>query len=142
MVKDGAFGHKIDYVPIFFGDSKSQRASKLYYWFKSYGNFAEWVYFAYWWSCIGKGMRLQPAQQACFTTHCTGGNCLDSLTTSTLWLPVRAAAEGIHGTPGLFDITLEDRARYAAYYRGQSFFWPKEELIMLFGPFDTIFGVQ
>ena len=22
--------------------------------------------FAYWWSCIGKGLRLQPAQQACF----------------------------------------------------------------------------
>ena len=22
--------------------------------------------FVYWWSCIGKGLRLQPAQQACF----------------------------------------------------------------------------
>ena len=22
----------------------------------------------YWWSCIGKGLRLQPAQQACFYT--------------------------------------------------------------------------
>jgi hypothetical protein len=21
---------------------------------------------AYWWSCIGEGLRLQPAQQACF----------------------------------------------------------------------------
>ena len=35
------------------------------YWFKSYGDFAEWVDFVYWWSCIGKGLRLQPAQQAC-----------------------------------------------------------------------------
>ena len=24
-----------------------------------------WVDFAYWWSCNGKGLRLQPAQQAC-----------------------------------------------------------------------------
>ena len=24
------------------------------------------VDFAYWWRCIGKGLRLQPAQQACF----------------------------------------------------------------------------
>ena len=31
----------------------------------SYGDIAEWVDFAYWWSCIGKGLRLEPAQQAC-----------------------------------------------------------------------------
>ena len=31
--------------------------------FKSYGNFAEWVDFAYWWCCIGKGLCLQPVQQ-------------------------------------------------------------------------------
>ena len=30
----------------------------------------EWVDFAYWWSCIGKVLRLQPAQQAFFI------NCL------------------------------------------------------------------
>ena len=36
-------------------------------WFKSYGHFTEAVDFAYCWSCIGKGLRLQPAQQACFT---------------------------------------------------------------------------
>ena len=47
-------------------DSKSQRASKSYYWFKSYGDFDERGDFAYWWSCIGKGLRLQPAQQAWF----------------------------------------------------------------------------
>ena len=39
------------------GDFKSQRASRSHYWFKSYGNFAEWV-----------DLLLQPAQQACFTT--------------------------------------------------------------------------
>ena len=33
---------------------------------KSYGDFAEWVDFASWWSCIGKGLRLQPARQAFF----------------------------------------------------------------------------
>ena len=59
----------------FLGDSKSRRASKSHYWFKSYGNFAEWVNFAYWWRCIGKGLRLQPAQQACFTPEpCLEGN--------------------------------------------------------------------
>ena len=35
-------------------------------WFKSYGHFTEGVDFAYWWSFIGKGLRLQPVQQACF----------------------------------------------------------------------------
>ena len=51
-VEDGAFSHKIDYVT-------------------SYGDFAEWMDFAYWWSCIEEGLRLQPAQQACFSliTH-------------------------------------------------------------------------
>ena len=38
----------------------------MQYWFQSYGNFAEWVDFAYRWSCIGKSLRLQPAQQACY----------------------------------------------------------------------------
>ena len=47
MVEDGAFSHKIDYLTILFGDSKSQRASKSHYWFQSYGGFAEWVDFAY-----------------------------------------------------------------------------------------------
>ena len=27
--------------------------------------------FAYWWSCIGKGLRLQPAQQACLMNYWT-----------------------------------------------------------------------
>ena len=52
-----------------FLDSKSRRASKLHYWFKSYGNFDELVDFAHWWSFIGKGLLLQPAQQACFFEH-------------------------------------------------------------------------
>ena len=41
-------------------------ASKSHQWFKSYGYFTEGVDCAYWWSFIGKGLRLQPAQQACF----------------------------------------------------------------------------
>ena len=48
-VEDGAFIHKINYI-IFLGDSKSRRASKLHYWFKSYGDFAECMDFAYSWS--------------------------------------------------------------------------------------------
>ena len=35
-------------------------------WFKSYSNFAEYVDFAFWWSFIEQGLRLQPAQKACF----------------------------------------------------------------------------
>ena len=62
MVGDGASSHKIYYIKL---DSESWRASKLHYWFKSYSNFAEWVDFAYRWSCIGKGVRLQLAQQVC-----------------------------------------------------------------------------
>ena len=43
-----------------------ERASKLHHWFKSYGHFTNELDFAYRWSCIGKGPRLQPTQQACF----------------------------------------------------------------------------
>ena len=46
--------------------SKYQRILISHHWFKRKSNFAEWVDFAYWWSCIWKGLRLQPAQQACF----------------------------------------------------------------------------
>ena len=53
MVADSAFSDKIDYL----GESKSRRAYKSHYWFKSYGDFAELVDFAYWWP-IGKGLRL------------------------------------------------------------------------------------
>ena len=30
------------------GHSKSQRKSKLHHWLKRYGDFAEWMDFAYW----------------------------------------------------------------------------------------------
>ena len=46
--------------------SKSWSVSKSHQGLKSYGHFSEAVDFAYWWSWIGKGLRLQPAQQACF----------------------------------------------------------------------------
>ena len=49
MVLDGACSYN------FLGDSKSLRASKLHYQFKSYSDFAEWVDFAYWWSFSGEG---------------------------------------------------------------------------------------
>ena len=38
-----------------FRDSTSK--SKLHCWFKSYGDFAEWLDFVYWWSFIRKGLR-------------------------------------------------------------------------------------
>ena len=55
----------------FLGDSKSWRASKSHNCFKSYGGFAGWVDFSHWWSFIGKGLCLQPVQQACFYSICT-----------------------------------------------------------------------
>ena len=55
MVENGPFSHKIDYVTIFLEDSKSRRAFKSQYWFESYGNFAELVDLAYWWSFSGEG---------------------------------------------------------------------------------------
>ena len=63
MVKDGAFTHKIDYVTIFLEilNLKGQPNRIT----GSYCNLSEWVDFAYWCSCIGKDLRLQPAQQAC-----------------------------------------------------------------------------
>ena len=47
----------------------------MHHWFKSYGHVSEGVDFAYWLSCIGKGLRLQPVQQAClenFRTFVSG----------------------------------------------------------------------
>ena len=64
IFENGAFSHKIGYVTT--QDSKYRRAANSHYWFKSYGDFAEWLDFAYWWSCIGKGLRLQAVQKACF----------------------------------------------------------------------------
>ena len=51
--------------------SKLRRASKSHQWFRSYGLFTEGVDLAFWWSCIGKGLRLQPAQQASFLSKVT-----------------------------------------------------------------------
>ena len=36
----------------------------MHYWFKRYGNFSEWVCFAYWLSCIGEGLCLQPIRSS------------------------------------------------------------------------------
>ena len=66
MISDGAVNKKIYYVIIFWEILNP----KGHYWFKSYGNFAEWVVCAHWWSSIGKGLRLEPAQQACFFCNC------------------------------------------------------------------------
>ena len=38
-----------------------QRVSKLHYWFKSYGNFAEWVDVVNWWSFRGGGSAINGA---------------------------------------------------------------------------------
>ena len=58
--------YEIDYAIVVQNFLNPQaRASKSHHWFKSYGHFTEVVDFAYWLSFIGKGLRLQPGQQAC-----------------------------------------------------------------------------
>ena len=67
MVEDGAFSNnRLCYNDL--GDSKFRRASKLQYWFKSYGSFAELVDFAYLWSFIGGGSAINGATPSSF--HC------------------------------------------------------------------------
>ena len=38
----------------------------MHHWLKSYCGFAECLDFAFWYRCIGKGLRLQSAQKVCF----------------------------------------------------------------------------
>ena len=64
MVKNGASSQKTNHIDICSGILNPV----LLYWCKSYDNFAKCVDFAYWWGCIGKGLRLQHAQQACFNS--------------------------------------------------------------------------
>ena len=52
MVEDWTFSHKIDYITIFW---EILNPEGFWYWFKSYGDFSEWVDFAYWWSFSGEG---------------------------------------------------------------------------------------
>ena len=64
-VADSAFSHKIDYVTIFKEILNPEGHPNRINGSKVTANFAELVDYAYWWSFIGKGLRLQPAQQAC-----------------------------------------------------------------------------
>ena len=57
-----------------------------------YGDLAERVDFAHWWSLIGKGLHLQPAQQACFIYFFKvvelvgGGSFINGPTPSNLYM--------------------------------------------------------
>ena len=55
MVEHGAFSHKIDYITIFKEILNLQGHPNRINCFKSYGDFAEWVEFAYSWSFSGEG---------------------------------------------------------------------------------------
>jgi hypothetical protein len=64
IVRDSTSSYKIDYVKEikkFLNPEGHQNPL-----FKSYGHFTEGMDFVYWWSFVGKALRLQPAQQACF----------------------------------------------------------------------------
>ena len=66
-VRGSSSSYKTDYVIVIKKQlSKYWRVSKSHQWFNSYGHFTEGMDLAYWWSCIGKGLCLQPAQKACF----------------------------------------------------------------------------
>ena len=60
----------------FWGDSKFWRASKLHYWFKSYGNFAEWVEFDYGQSFSGEGSASAACAAGLFFMHYILGSTL------------------------------------------------------------------
>ena len=65
MVEDGAFSDKIDYIPNFLRESKSQRAI----WVKSYSDFGEQREFTQGVELHREGSALQPVQQACFLPY-------------------------------------------------------------------------
>ena len=65
MVEDGGFSHIKDYVTMFYEILNLEGHPNCITCLKVTVIFTEWVDFAYWWSCIGKGLRLQPAQHAC-----------------------------------------------------------------------------
>ena len=80
IVRDGALSDKVKRLDIFV-DSKSRRASKLHYWFRSYSNFA--------WICW--------AESKDYSAHRLCGNCnltLESPKTSSRWPQTPDAAIG------------------------------------------------
>ena len=66
MVRDRSSSYKIVYIIVIKNFLNPKEHQNPISGSKSYGHFTEGVEFAYCWSCIGKGLRLQPAQQACF----------------------------------------------------------------------------
>ena len=60
MGQDGAGSHKRDYVTI-FQEILNPEGGVQHYWFKSYGDFAEWVDFALLWSFSGGGSAVNGA---------------------------------------------------------------------------------
>ena len=55
-VWDGALSYEIDLCFKDIGYSKPQRILELHHWLKVMAIFAERFDFAYWWTCIGKGL--------------------------------------------------------------------------------------
>ena len=68
-VIDVASSHKINYVAPVSDILNIKVYQNCDIILKNCGDFAEWVSFAYWWSCIGKGLRLQSGQKACLVDY-------------------------------------------------------------------------
>ena len=86
MVEDGAFSHKIDQVKIFWEILNPEGHPNYIT-----GNFAEWVDFAFGGASVVKGLRLQPAQLACF---------------SSIWLPCIYFDQIILTRPGVAYLSI------------------------------------
>ena len=70
MVEDGAFKNQIDYITIFKVILNLEgHPNCISYWFKSYGDLAEWVDFAYWWIFSGGGSAIIGATASSSLTH-------------------------------------------------------------------------
>ena len=66
MVRDRSSSYKTDYVIVIKTFLNPKRRQNLTVGLKFMAILLKGLDFAYWWSCIRKGLRLQPAQQACF----------------------------------------------------------------------------
>ena len=68
-VIDSSFSYKIDYVALANDIISPEWHHNCIIGLKVMPILLKWMDFAYWWSFIGKGLSLQPAQQACLLHH-------------------------------------------------------------------------
>ena len=95
--------------------------SKLHHWFKSAGNFAEYGVFAYWWSCIRKGLRLQPGQQTFFLYCLNPHNTKDPPFSDTIYVVVMLLCQEHSITSYLVNRTINKKKPWHTYLNSRLF---------------------